>query len=523
MRAGALLAVASGALLLAACVRPTVVERAYGGNVVQGRYVAPEAYAWFLRGSLAAAAHRTEDAVAAYQRAASLDPASPEPWTRIADVLCDAGEREGRARAAIEHALTLDSDDRGAWAARARCAAVRGDAREQHDAATRASALGDSTPLVVTHARPGEDGRADRQELVALTLAAPEPVVAWASLVAWAEAHGDVALWTRGLLELGRIAPERRGEVAQAAEAMVGAGLGAEARTVAAAVVDAAERPVSASMALAVRLAVDEAIERGDREGLIRRASRGRVPLEEAAARALLAGRAGMARDIAAEVQSADAGSLGARIVAAAAAHGDVAAAAAARPGDAPASAAAWVVLGQELATASAPSVAATTLASTPHDPLLAHDPRVTRVAVGLAVRGVLDPAALPPDGLVELAVIEGRAPASPDAAALDLRHRYLALAASRPTADETRTLGIRLHAIAPADPLVLAGDALLQLASSSPVDPGAPRALLAHDPGDPLLAALALRLAERSGDTEVARRAREMLTAMGATRRSLQ
>ncbi|HEY8039893.1 MAG TPA: hypothetical protein VIF15_08880, partial [Polyangiaceae bacterium] len=375
----------------------------------------------------------------------------------------------------------------------------------------------------VTHARPGDEGRADRQELVALTLAAPEPVVAWGALVAWAEAHGDVALWTRGLQELGRIAPERRGEIARAAEEMAGAGLGAEARTLAAAVVDAGQQPVSASRALAARLAIDEAIERGDVEALRRRASRGRVPLEEAAARALLAGRASVARDLAAEVQAADPGSLGARIVAAAAAHGDVGAAAAARPGDAPASAAAWVVLGQELATASAGSVVSSSLASTPHDALLAGDPRVVRTAVALAVRGAVEPGVLPPDGIVELAVIEGRAPASPDVGALDVRHRYLALAATRPASDETRVLAARLHAIAPADPVVLAADALVQLGSSSAVDPGAPRALLAHDPGDPLLAALALRLAEKSGDTDVARRAREVLTAMGATRRSLQ
>ncbi|HEY8090808.1 MAG TPA: tetratricopeptide repeat protein, partial [Polyangiaceae bacterium] len=148
MRAGARVAVASGALLLAACVHPAAVERAYGGNVVQGRYVSPEGYAWFLRGALAAAAHRTEEAVTAYQRAASLDPASPEPWARIAVVLCDAGEREGRARAAIERALSLDPEAPGSWAARARCAGVHGDAREQHDAAAHASALGDSTPLV---------------------------------------------------------------------------------------------------------------------------------------------------------------------------------------------------------------------------------------------------------------------------------------------------------------------------------------------------------------------------------------
>ena len=49
------------------------------------------------------------------------------------------------------------------------------------------------------------------------------------------------------------------------------------------------------------------------------------------------------------------------------------------------------------------------------------------------------------------------------------------------------------------------------------------PRALLARDPADPLLAAVALRLAEKTGDAEVARRARETLSALGASRRRVE
>ncbi len=46
-----------------------------------------------------------------------------------------------------------------------------------------------------------------RRLLVALTSTAREPLVAWEALASWAEAHGDVSLWSRALQETVRIAP----------------------------------------------------------------------------------------------------------------------------------------------------------------------------------------------------------------------------------------------------------------------------------------------------------------------------
>ena len=57
---------------------------------------------------------------------------------------------------------------------------------------------------------------------------------------------------------------------------------------------------------------------------------------------------------------------------------------------------------------------------------------------------------------------------------------------------------------------------ALVQIAIGARLDPGAARALLARDPSDPLLAATALRLATRIGDSDAATRARVILTAIG-------
>ena len=72
------LALAATAFACGACVHPATVERAYGGDVVQGRYVPPEAYAAFLRGALAEASGKVDDAVSSYREAARDDPASPE-------------------------------------------------------------------------------------------------------------------------------------------------------------------------------------------------------------------------------------------------------------------------------------------------------------------------------------------------------------------------------------------------------------------------------------------------------------
>ena len=127
---------------------------------------------------------------------------------------------------------------------------------------------------------------------------------------------------------------------------------------------------------------------------------------------------------------------------------------------------------------------------------------------------------ALPPDGVVEAFVVMGVSgsalPVTPDDPGLDRRHRYLALALTLPNAPQIRELSARLRAVSPMDPVVAAASAITQLATGAPIASDAPRALLALNPADPLLAATALRLAEKSGDKDVARRARETLAALG-------
>jgi hypothetical protein len=507
-----------------------VVERAYDGDVVDGRYVPPEAYAAFLRGATAEAEGHPGEAIAAYTEAARRDPSSPEPWVRIAEVQCASGAREHarEAAAAVARALELDANDAKAWAARARCAAALGDVGEQTEAAAHAAALdpeGDGANILFARA-PSTQAVLSREALVALTITARDPAAAWRALAEWAEAHGDVALGTRALVELARAAPERREAIGRAAEQLAGSGNLAEARVAAAAAVEAGADVWPERLALAARLAVDEAIVRRDLGAVRRRATRARLPLDEAAGRALLAGERVLARDLASVVAVADPSALGARLVMAAAEGNDLAAAAAPRPGDAPAASAAVVAFGVAAIHAAASAQTRAMIAAVPRIPIVAGDDRVVRSAVELASRGALPGDALPPDGSVELAVLQGAAApegVDPDDRRLDLRHRFLAGALVRPDAAAVRDLAARLRVLERVDPVIGVAGALLQLASTAPVSPDAPRALLARNPADPLLAATALRLAERVGDTDVARRARETLSALGKARKTME
>jgi hypothetical protein len=521
--------------LVAACIgcaHHSTVERAYGGDVVEGHFVSPAAYAAFLRGAIAEAEGHANEALSAYGAAADFDPASPEPWARMAHVRCSSGGREGIAKAESElaHALDLDSGYARAWAVKAACAAARGDVAGQRAAAARAAELdpqGDGASILL--ARAGDAGgasMASRQVLVALTVTAADPVAAWTAMASWAEAHGDVALWTRALIELARAAPERRDAIARSAEELAGAGNLGEGRAVAAAAIDASASALPTRLGLAARLAVDEAIARRDGGAVRRRAARAGLPLEEAAGRALLGGERAIARQLASSTAAGDPGAFGARLVLAVADGADLGAALASRhPGDAPASAAALVALGVALMRVTPAVEARASLAAVPRLALVPGDDRVVRPAVELVSRGALPAEALPPDGAIELAVIRSAFPPSvhpaPDAL-LDLRHRYLSLAFTQPGSPGTRELGERLHGVVASDPVVAAAAALVQLSTGASLAPDAAHALLARNPADPLLAAITLRLAEKVGDTDVAQRARETLGQLGLPRRSV-
>ncbi len=507
------------------CARAPWVERAYGGHVVEGRPIEAAAYAAFLRGAIAEASGDSRGALSAYQGAAALDPNGPEIWTRVGAVRCALDPRDAQADDAFARALRVDDRYAGVWTAKAKCALARKDDAAMASAARRAAELDpspDGAHSLLARAGHAVRDATTRDALVALTATASDRVAAWDALAAWAESRGDVALWAKALEAVVTIAPARRDAVARAAEELAGAGEIAEARAIAAAAATAEDRPLSEERhPLAVRLAVDDALAQGDARAVELRATRAHVDLEEVAARALLAGRRDLARGLASIVLRADPDASGMRLVLAACDGEDVAGTASdVRRHGARASGAALVAFGVAVVRAVSPEDARATLAAIVHGPVVAGDDRVVRPAVELTSRGALDAGALPAEGLVEIAALRdetsGEGPSMPDRRALDARHEYLALALTDPRAPRATELGDRLASVAASDPIVAAAAALVQLATGSPIDPAAARAMLQRDPGDPLLAATALRLARKTGDADMASRARAALTALG-------
>lgn len=517
----------SGALACAAallgCAAGSEVQRAYDGNVVEGRFVSGEAYAAFLRGAIADADGHADEALRDYEEAAARQPWSAEAWTRIATVRCRQFPWDPRADAALSRAFASDAGYAPAWAARATCALARGDTEVARTAARRATQLdpgADAANALLAHTSPPMDP-AVRARLVALTTTARNAAVAWDALASWAEAAGDVPLRVQALRELARRVPSRRAAIVAAAEGLAGWGELGEARSVAASAVDASGAPLPEGHPLAARLAVDEAIARRDIDAVRARCTRARLPLDEAAGRALLAGDRALARALAAEVARADPQARGARLVLAASGDGDLASAANdLGPGTAPVPSAALVAFGLAVARRMPVDGARAALQSVGRGPVEAivnGDDRVERPAVELAQRGVLELALLSGDALVELAVLRGgvTAPAEVHTAPLDARHEYLWLALHSPAAPRAVELGRRFSRTT-GDPVVAAAAALVAMASNGALSPDTPGALLARNAADPLLAAVALRLAERVGDRDVAGRARKTLTALG-------
>jgi hypothetical protein len=446
-------------LAVSACVRSPHVERVFGGTLVEGRYIEAPAYAAFLRGSLADVAGDAREAAGAYREAVRAD----------ADAR-SASTPKGAVRCRLEPCRS-DPD--------------------------------------VTPERPR----------AAFLAAMDDPVRAWGAVESWARAHDDAALRVAALEAVVRAGPVRRAAAARAAEELAGIGALGLAWSLAAAALEASDEPLPAQCVLAPRLAVDEAIARGEPLRVRELATRGRLGLEETAARAFLAGRLEVASSLALAETQADPDSAGARLMLAAAGAAD-AAELLTRPstGGRPLSATEWIAYGQALQHAGSPWAARAALAATAHRPLVGSDDRVVRAAVDLALRGVIDVGALPETGRVEFAVIRDGSltrnaqESTFDGSALDPRHVYLALARDAPLDSRARELGERLSSFGVTDPIVAAAGALVDLARARKLDPGRARALLDYDPADPLLASVALRVAERTGESAVAEQARTVL-----------
>ena len=484
-------------VLAAACgcaAAPGTVTRVVDGRTIEGRFVSPQAYEQFLRGAIAEESGAMDEALAAYESVARADPTDPEPFARIARVRCKKRPDDPLARAAVEKALALDPDYGPAFAARALCSfAAAGDVQR----AARSEPQNLELQIAAANADEVLSPGADR--LVAITSAFRTRAAAWEALASWADAHGDPALASRAWIELVRLAPLRAGLAQHAAEALAGAGELALARRIAVAVVsaraDATRGGAPAPSLLVTRLAVDEALLRGDDAAATLRATLGRLPMDEVAARALRVGQLDLGEALATRSLAADPSSAGARLVLATVAllHGR-------SPSPTPprsdagsvAPVACYMhlrVLAQRLDAGGARDAAA----AFPCAKAESGDPLLTGLVADLAARSVLDAAALPPDAGLELVVRSGEVPSGAPPAELDFRHRLLWLAAASPVAEETHTLAARALARPTRDPLVAA--ALLRIATArhETVSKEALDAARRLDPADPILLATLL------------------------------
>lgn len=120
----------------ASCAPPTVLRSA-GGEVVRGRFIAPQAYEVYARGALAESEGQLDLAAAAFLRATEIDPDGPEPWTRLAAVLCRQ-QRFSEANEALDAAERALPGYAPLYRERARCLLSRGDATEALAQADRA-------------------------------------------------------------------------------------------------------------------------------------------------------------------------------------------------------------------------------------------------------------------------------------------------------------------------------------------------------------------------------------------------
>lgn len=421
-RAGVLVAVAVAGLAsvvsmsATGCGSEPRVVRVYDGRIVQGRYVSPEAYAAFLRGALAEEAGDLKAAAVAYGQAAGEDDEDPEVYARLGEVRCKLDPKDGNADRAFGRAVHLDATYAGALAAWSRCASARGRSSEAldlarravsedpknvelqalavHSAARHAGAPTGQGALAGQSVQASQGDLAAREQAVALTLAHGESAAAWDALAAWGRSHRDAELVARALEGLVRAAPMRSLEVEKSAVALLEGGELALARRVASALVDAPREmgvlaPRDATVA---RLAVDEALVRGDRLVALTRATRGHVALAEVAARALVQGQREIATAVATQVTEADPGASGAAMVKASL---QGVTSGFAHVTDQPPELCA-LVFADRLATAVGADVARQWLARITRTPMSSRDPVAGPLAVDLAVRGVLPVTDLP-------------------------------------------------------------------------------------------------------------------------------
>jgi len=393
------------------CLPEARVSRVYDGKVHHERYIHPEAYAAFLRGVLAEEAGDGKGALSAFTQAADDDDDDPEIWTRIGEVRCKLDPKDDGADKAFARALKVDPTYANALAGKARCSLARNKPAEAAASAAQAAAQDPKNVGIESLYLRADAERGDpktRERAIALTVANAAHPAAWDALITWGRARRDAELVTRGYEGLVRAAPMRSREAEAIAILLLGDDKLPLARRVAIAISDAPRDlgvvgPLNPTVA---RLAVDEALVRGDKAKAVARATHGHVSLAELAARALVLEQKDIASAIAASVVDADPGSSGARMVKAALAPAGgkalstematQAAVIATRATDRPPEICA-LVFAERLASTTTSDLARDWLTRIERTPMPAHDPIGVALSKDLVARGVLPRPDAPP------------------------------------------------------------------------------------------------------------------------------
>lgn len=115
------------------------VTRVVDGQVQEGPFIGPDAYAAYARGALLEAQEQYPEAEQAYTEALELDPNSVGVWTRLGSVRCAGGRPD--AAGAFERAERLEPAFAALWYERGRCSLRRNEPRRANEAALRALSL----------------------------------------------------------------------------------------------------------------------------------------------------------------------------------------------------------------------------------------------------------------------------------------------------------------------------------------------------------------------------------------------
>jgi hypothetical protein len=513
---------ALGLLVAAAgCGWSGPVPRVVDGRVIEGNFVSDLAYAEFLRGAVAEAQADPDlpAALGHYRAAARADSSSPELWTRIARLRCRMEGGQGPEED-VAHALSLDPRYEPALALSRICDALH--------VARAGPPVDDESPLPALadpSSRPTDD--AERRRLEALTLLHGDRVGAWEALATWGALHGDVLLEVRGLIGVAARAPGKRFSLAKEAVSLAGMGYRLEARALAVAVMDApGDRsaggmgPAPGSLPLVPRLAMDDALLRGDVEQVRRIVSRAHLPVAVAAGRALAMGKPELARDLTLLPTRADPADLASRLMRDAAEGRATSrslprgASDALLPPEVTLTFARQVLLSESVAAARQ----VLSLGGGAHPE--GADSSLLPIAIELALAGVIADGELPAEARIELAARRGvpPEPADVEASGTDARHALLGRALASPSDPDVRERARRLAPAALEDAVVAVALARVALGGGESLPVDARSFLAAIAPGDALAAATLVDLATHGGTPAEVTHAKRELAALART-----